>query len=120
MPGRPAKGRGGKKGKDKPPSDPPSAQNEDEGMEVEENQLQAVVETMDTEDGQPAVAAASHIYNPAGTFLVHIQNDLCDIEPGDMCLHWARGLVPTPGTDSAAIPLGKGFTVHYPVFSDGR
>ena len=26
------------------------------------------------------------------------------------CLHWGRGLIPTPGVYSAAIPLGKGFT----------
>ena len=35
------------------------------------------------------------------------------------CLHWGRGSIPTPGAHSAAIPLGKGFTVHYLVFSDG-
>ena len=27
------------------------------------------------------------------------------------CLHWGRGSFPTPGVYSAAIPLGKGFTV---------
>ena len=27
--------------------------------------------------------------------------------------------IPTPSAHSAAIPLGKGFTVHYLVFSDG-
>ena len=32
------------------------------------------------------------------------------------CLYWGRGSIPT---HSAAIPLGKGFTVHYLVFSDG-
>ena len=32
---------------------------------------------------------------------------------------WGRGSIPTPGVYSgAAIPLGKGLTVHYPVFSD--
>ena len=35
------------------------------------------------------------------------------------CLHWGRGSIPTPGAHSAAIPLGKGFTVHYLVFLDG-
>ena len=34
-------------------------------------------------------------------------------------LHWGRGLIPTPGCYSAAIPLGKGLTVHYLVFCDG-
>ena len=35
-------------------------------------------------------------------------------------LHWGRGSIPTHGVYSAVIPLGKGLTVHYLVFSDLR
>ena len=35
------------------------------------------------------------------------------------CTGAERGSIPTPGAHSASIPLGKGFTVHYLVFSDG-
>ena len=34
-------------------------------------------------------------------------------------LYRGRDLIPSPSTYSAAIPLGKGLTVHYLYFSDG-